>query len=243
MTKEHLPDVTNFIRGVRSVIFRHILRKRDYYLFNVPEVSKRSMEAISKKYGYDRGKPVDRYYIEKFIEQHSDDIKGKCLEVTDNHYTVTYGGKKVTQADALDIDTSNKKANLYGDLRDLKDIKDNTYDCLIVTQTYVMIDDYEAAIRESLRVLKPGGVLLATMPCLSPVWNIKYHHWRFTKASGEYVFGKIAGKENVQVNTYGNTLVGQAFWVGMSMNDLTVKEYQYNDPFFPVIVTIRVVKK
>lgn len=240
MTKEHLPDITNFIRGVRSIIFRFFLRKKDYYLFNIPGVSKRSMEPISKKYGYDRGFPVDRYYIDRFIEKNKEHIKGKCLEITDPHYITTYGGDKVTQADALDIDTDNFKANIHGDLRNLSNVESNTYDCMIVTQTYVMIDDYEAAIRESIRILKPGGVLLVTMPCLSPVWNIKYHHWRFTLASGKYVFEKYA--KDVEVETFGNALVGQAFWVGLSDNDLTKEEFEYNDPFFPVVVTIKLVK-
>ncbi len=229
----------NLLRIIRGAIVRTIKPKSGYFLFPAPQ---RNTQPISTMYGFDRGKPVDRYYIENFMEQNKDVIKGAVLEITDPQYTQKYGSDKVTKSDVLDIDTNNKLANLYGDLKNISQIPSETYDCLIITQTYVMIDDYEAAIRESLRVLKHGGALLVTMPCLSPVWNIKYHHWRFTQASGEYVFGKYIKKENLTVKTYGNALAGQAFWVGMAIEDLTKDEIEYNDPYFPVIVTIKAIK-
>lgn len=230
--------IEKILRAVRGAIVRTIKPKSGYYLFP----AKRSVEPISTMYGFDRGTPVDRYYIEKFLEENKDLIKGKCLEVTDPQYIKKFGGDKVTQADAMDIDPNNAKANIKGDLRDLKEVADNTYDCFIVTQTYVMIDDYEAAIRESLRILKPGGTLLVTMPCLSPVWNIKHHHWRFTGASGEYIFGKYVKQENLEVKTHGNAFSGQAFWCGMAIQDLSKEELEFNDPYFPVIVSVKATK-
>jgi hypothetical protein len=44
------------------------------------------------------------------------------------------------------------------------------------------------------------------------------------------------------VKTYGNALTGQAFWVGAAVQDLDKKEFEYNDPYFPVIVTIKAIK-
>lgn len=243
MKHENVPDLLTLIRGLRAILFRNILKKRNYYMFSLPNVSNRSMEPISKKFGFDRGTPVDRYYIERFIKENSEVISGKVLEITDNYYSKTYGGDKVTQSDALDIRVENKEANIHGDLRNLNGLIENdVYDCLIITQTYVMIDDYESAIKESLRILKKGGTLLVTMPCLGPVWNIENHHWRFTKASAKYVFEKLAPNSKVEVQTYGNVLAGQAFWVGLSIEELSQKELEYNDKFYPLIVSIKVVK-
>lgn len=238
--KELKRKILNILRVARGAAVRVIKPKNSYFLF---PASERSAKPISTMYGFDRGTPVDRYYIENFLEENKDCIEGACLEITDNKYTMKYGGNKVTRSDALDINKNNKEANIYGDLRNLDNIKNDTYDCLIITQTYVMIDDYEAAIRESLRVLKSGGTLLVTMPCLSPVWNIKNHFWRFTGASAEYVFGKYVEKKNLIVKTYGNALSGQAFWVGMSQKDLSKDEIDYNDPYFPVIVAIKATKR
>ena len=225
--------------AVRVRVVRAIRPVGSYFLFSSP---KRSLQPLSKIYGYDRGKPIDRYYIEIFLRENKDWVKGVCLEITDTQYIKKYGGDRVTKADALDIDRANHNATIYGDLRKLDGVPSNKYDCLIITQTLVMIDDYEAAIKECKRILKPGGTMLVTLPCLSPVWNIKNHHWRFTGASAKYVFGKYFAPENLEIKTFGNALSGQAFWVGMSQQDLSKEEIEYNDPYFPVIVSIKATK-
>lgn len=232
--------VTKFLTKIRAVIVNKLKPAGSYMLFSK---EKRSVKPISTKYGFDRGKPIDRYYIEKFLEENKRLIKGNCLEVTDNEYTVKYGGKNVTSSDVLDVDINNKDANIHGDLRNLVDIKRETYDTLIMTQVFVMIDDYEAAIKECWRILKPGGAILVTMPCLSPVWNIKNHHWRWTGASASYLFNKLFPHNTLEVKTYGNTLIGQAYWVGMAIEDLKKEELEYNDPYFPVTVSIMAIKE
>lgn len=237
--KDIILNLLDKIRAIRGHIVRLMKPKHGHFLFPIP---KQSREPISRMYGFDRGTPVDRYYIESFLEENRDKINGICLEITDPKYLMKYGGNKVTRVDVLDVNLNNEMANIIGDLRDLKEIKSDTYDCLVITQTYVMVDDYEAAIRESFRILKPGGTLLATMPCLSPVWNINNNFWRFTVASAKYVFGKYVKPENLNVKSYGNALSGQAFWVGMSIQDVTKEEMDRNDSYFPVIVAIRAIK-
>lgn len=232
-------EIITLVRAIRGPVMRILKPRSRYFLFTPPN---RDLKPMSTSYGFDRGKPVDRYYIEQFMKDHEKDVRGVCLEVTDRDYTKKYGGIKVTRSDILDINTGNKQATIYGDLQKIPQIKDNTYDCFILTQTLMMIDDYEAAIRESKRILKPGGVLLATISTMSPVWNIEHHMWRFTGASGRYIFGKYFDKDKYDVKTYGNALAGQAFWVGMAVQDLSPNELAYNDPHFPITVAVRAVK-
>lgn len=230
----------DFIRRIRAFMVKTVKPNAAYYLFGRTYKNTRPLSEI---YGYDRGKPVDRYYIEKFMEENKQMIKGNCLEITDNDYTVKYGGDKVVHSDAFDIDTSNKHATIYGDLRNAPQLKDNFYDCLIVTQTFVMIDDFDSAVKECYRILKPGGVLLCTMPCLGRVGRHLNQYWRFTQASGKYVFGKAFGEENVESKTYGNVLAGQCFWVGMASQELSEQELDTHDPEYPVVVAVKAVKK
>ena len=227
-------SIYELARKVRASVVLAIKPKNGYFL-----APTRSVDPLSKKYGFDRGMPIDRYYIEKFMLDSQDVIKGNCLEVTDTKYITMFGGGKVTHADALDINTNNKTATIYGDMRNLSNIASNTYDCLIITQTFVMIDDSESAIKECWRILKPGGYILVTMPCLSPCWNVNNHTWRWTRASGEYLFKKFFPSDILEVNTYGNVLSGQAFWVGMAAEELSQKELDHNDQFFPVTVCIK----
>ena len=123
-------------------------------------------EPISRKFGIDRGTPIDRYYIAKFVENNKKYIHGNCLEIEDPRYTSKYG-ESVTKIDILDINKKNKKANIIGDLRNLTKIKDNSYDCLVITQVIGMIDDIDSVIAECYRILKPKGTLLLTSSSMS----------------------------------------------------------------------------
>jgi hypothetical protein len=81
---------------------------------------KNSLQPMSSVFGFDRGLPIDRYYIESFLEKNKKFIKGHCLEVHDSAYTIKYGEDRVTSYDAVDVDTSNTQANIYADLADAK---------------------------------------------------------------------------------------------------------------------------
>lgn len=61
----------------------------------------RRLKPISNLYGWDRGTPVDRYYIEKFLDKHRDAIQGHVLEISEDTYTKKFGGDRVAQIDIL----------------------------------------------------------------------------------------------------------------------------------------------
>jgi SAM-dependent methyltransferase len=210
-------------------------------------VLRRAGKPISDYAGRERGNPIDRLYIETFLAEHAPDVRGRCLEVKDDLYTRRFGGQNVTRADVLDVNTDNKAANVFGDLRHLAAvIADDTYDCFILTQTLQYIDDLDAAVRECRRILKPGGVLLVTLPCLGKVegleHNVSGNFWRFTPHAARYLFHRHFGEPNCRIQTWGNVLAGMAFWVGMAQEDLPARRLTEHDPAFPVIVTVRAVK-
>jgi len=70
----------------------------------------RKVQPVSNIYGIDRGQPIDRYYIENFLEENKKDIQGVVLELLNANYTQKYGGKNIERSDVLDIDTTNKNA-------------------------------------------------------------------------------------------------------------------------------------
>jgi hypothetical protein len=232
-------------RRLRAQIMRLTRPKSGYFLAGLPRQGagrpKRSLKPISVKHGYDRGTPIDRYYMDQFLSDHAADIRGICLEVLDSHYTMAFGGSRVTRSDVLDIDTTNTQANIHGDLRQLDVVKDHTYDCFVLTHTLAFIDDHEAAIRESHRMLKPGGVLLFVSKVNGSI-SPEQTFWRFTPASVRRVFGRSFGETNLAIRTYGNVLSGQSHWVGLAAEELTKEELDFNDPEYPIIVTLRAIK-
>lgn len=199
---------------------------------------------LSTEWGYDRGTPIDRYYIERFLAQHAADVRGRVLEVKNADYSRRYD-RGVTRFDVLDIDTRNTQATIVADLTAADEVPANQFDCFILTQTLQFIYDTRAAITHAHRLLAPGGVLLATLPVtarLAPRYGLESEFWRFTPASCRRLFGDVFGAANVDVESHGNVLVDMAFLQGAALEEIPREKLDVNDPYFPLIVTVRAVK-
>lgn len=167
------------------------------------------------------------------------------MELLNDNYIKKFGEDKVIKSDILDIDKNNKNASIVDDIRDLRKIKDNTYDCIILTQVLQFIDDVPAAISECHRILKKDGVILATVPSLGRVdcsSGEDYDFWRFTTASVNLLFSKIFDKSKILVSSAGNVRTGIYFLAGLSIQDVPKKILEENDRNFPNIITIKAKK-
>jgi hypothetical protein len=198
---------------------------------------------LSHDFGYDRGTPIDRYYIERFLWMNRSHVRGRVLELMDSTYTERFGNG-VTQKDVLDIDPGNTLATIKADLARADEIPDATFDCFILTQTLQLIYDVHSAVRHAHRILKQSGALLATVPTLSPIVDDDQltDYWRFTPASCTALFGDIFGRESISVRAYGNVLTSIAFLVGMAHEELTAEELETHDNRFAMLVSVCAVK-
>jgi peptidoglycan/xylan/chitin deacetylase (PgdA/CDA1 family)/glycosyltransferase involved in cell wall biosynthesis/SAM-dependent methyltransferase len=200
---------------------------------------------LSRQWGRDRGTSIDRHYIERFLHQHRADIQGRVLEVHDSIYTERFGGNAVMTRDVIDIDPGNHLASLVADLRHADAIPEATYDCIILTQTLQLIDDIPAVLAECARILRPGGVLLATVPSVIRVDDEAgpdRDYWRLTEASARKLFAGVFLLDAFEVTAYGNVMACSAFLYGLSAEEMTPADLDHVDPTFPVVITIRAVK-
>ena len=202
---------------------------------------------ISEDWGFHRGKPVDRYFIESFLSDNASDIRGRVLEVKDNEYTVRFGGDRVTRSDVIHKGDDNPAATIIDDLAEGHEIPSEAFDCIICTQTLNLIFDLPAAFRTLHRILRPGGVLLATVPAISritlePVG--RYHdYWRFTTSSCRQLCEPLFGSANLRTVTYGNVYAAVAFLHGLSLEDLEVEKLGSADPNIELIVAMRATRE
>jgi len=199
----------------------------------------RTTTPLSFDWGYDRGRPIDRYYIEAFLAMYRSDIRGRVLEVKDSTYSRHFDSG-VTVFDVLDIDKANPIATVVADLASAATIGADQFDCFILTQTLHLIYDTRAAIAHAHRMLSPGGTLLVTVPAVS---RITYgyqqrEYWRFTTASCAEIFGSIFGAQNIRVVSYGNVLAAIGFLTGMACEDLTTRELETVDEYYPVVIGV-----
>lgn len=207
----------------------------------------RRVEPISRAFGFERGTPVDRYYIHRFLQENSRDIRGRTLEVGEPLYTRQYGGDQVTQSDVINLMDGVPNTTIVADLAHCNQIPDNTFDCFIFTQTLQFIYEVRLAIASIHRILKPGGVLLGTFPALSQICRYDMDrwgdYWRFTKASIHNLLSEAFGAENIHVEIHGNVLAGLCFLQGLAAEELTSEELSHLDEDYPILVTARAVKQ
>lgn len=205
----------------------------------------RRLTPLSDSWGYDRGTPIDRYYIERFLEEHRRDIHGRVLEIKDSTYADRFG-VGVERRDVLDINPSDPYATFVADLAAADAIPSNLFDCFVLTQTLQFIYDTRACLQHAHRILRPGGVLLVTVPSVSRIvlrYGLQTDYWRFTPASCSALFGEVFGQGQVTVDAYGNVLTAVAFLTGMACEELSHRELEAQDPYYPIIITVRAVKK
>jgi SAM-dependent methyltransferase len=200
---------------------------------------------ISDQFGYDRGVPIDRYYIEDFLRRHASDIRGRTLEVGDDAYCRRFGGSQVTHQDVLHVHAGNPAATIVGDLSQAGTLPDETFDCLVLTQTLHLIYDMRAAVQAMQRSLKPGGVLLLTVPGITRVdrdeWGGQWY-WSLTAAAATRLFGDAFGAAHVQVESHGNVYAATTFLQGLALSEVNTTKLEASDPCFPVIVAVRACK-
>jgi hypothetical protein len=205
------------------------------------------LEPVSRIFGFDRGKPVDRWYIERFLAAHAADVRGRVLEVAETTYTQWYGGDDVTQSDVLYAAPGHPDATVVGNLATGEGLPRAAFDCFVMTQTLQVIYDVAAAVRGTWNVLAPDGVLLATAPGISQIsredrrdWG---DWWRFTSDSVRRLFAEAYGLENIDVQAHGNVLSAACFLYGLAAEELTEAELAHNDPDFELLMTVRAVKR
>jgi len=191
---------------------------------------------ISRNYGAEFGKPIDRYYIEKFLKNNQEYIHDDVIEIADLTYTKQYG-HSLKKCIALHVE--GKGDCLKGNFDTGEGIVDGMADCLICTQTLQYIYHLNNAAKNIYKMLKIEGSALITMPFLcqhlegTNSWN---DYWRVTPQYLKRIFAEVFGEENVTAGSFGNIKTAIGFLYGLCCNDIDECDFEYNDKEYPVIV-------
>jgi SAM-dependent methyltransferase len=206
----------------------------------------RRVTPIDPNWGFERGTPIDRVYIERFLESHAGDIHGRVLEIAAPDYTRRFG-RVVERVDILMATAGNPQATIVADLTDAPHIVDSSFDCAIITQTLQFIYDVRAALGTLHRILTPGGVLLATVPGITkispPEDEVFGEWWHLTSRSLRRLGEEVFGPGNVEVQAFGNVLTAAGFLYGLAASDLRPQELEARDPLYEVTIGLRGVKR
>jgi len=254
----------------RRVVPRRVrlrLRRRPVWMGGLRRVT-----PVSPDFGVSRGTPVDRYYIEVFVERHGSRIRGRVLEIGEQLYVRERGAfaareagdplppvrAGVDQVDILDLAESNPQVTIVADLNDPDAaVPADAFDCVICTQTLQFVYDVSTALRTLQRAVKPGGVLLITLPGISQVASPELikspgltgadypggpaallDYWRFTPALADRLCAEGLGPDGWEIESFGNVLTAVAFLHGLTAEELRRDELEHNDPVYPLLIAV-----
>ena len=205
----------------------------------------RRREPFSAYYGFDRGTPVDRFYIERFLAGHARDIRGNVLEVGNARYARLVRDAAPTRVEIVDNDTNNAEASIRADLSEPSSLPAGRFDCFILTQTLQLVADLDRSLQNAWQTLAPGGVLLISVPGItrSDPDQAKADRWRFTPSGLDTLLARTCSGGRRAVVGYGGLTSAVAFLMGLAAEELEESELNLTDPHFPVVVCARVEKE
>lgn len=209
---------------------------------SLPAEPRLPAEPLSRRFGLDRGRPVDRVFIEAFLERHAADVRGRVLEIYEPTYTSRFGGGRVTQSDVVDASAANPRATLIGDLREPGWLPAGAFDCAIVTQTLQAAPDPVAVARSLAAALAPGGVILATFAGISQRSTSGEEDgfrdlWRFTSDGVRELLARAGLRASVE--SHGNLAACGAFLYGMAEHETDPRAFATDDPDYELVVCAR----
>jgi SAM-dependent methyltransferase len=202
----------------------------------------RRLEPVSRVFGMDRGTTIRRHYIEDFLNRHRADLHGRIMEVGDDQYARRFGATDAV-VDVLDPDPASSGATLHADLTSGAALPREAFDAVILTQVLHVLPDMGAALARVHAALKPGGVLLATLPGITQVSRYDMDrwgdYWRVTDRAARLLIDRYFPHDQAEVAAYGNHLTAIAALTGLAAEELKADELDAIDADFQVLIGVR----
>ena len=201
---------------------------------------------LSDDYGWRRGTPIDRLYIDQFLAAHASDIRGRVLEIGEDSYSRRFGGDRVSSQDILHVHPGNPTATIVGDIADPATLPEGRFDCIVMVQTLQLVFDLDAAIANLRRALRPGGVALLTVCGITPIcedeWRDSFY-WMFTPRAVRRLLAAHFDEQKIEVTGFGNLYAATAFLHGAAVQEVSKRKLgqRVAGPEYSVVVAARAV--
>lgn len=196
----------------------------------------RRLKPFSNNFGWERGTPVDRYYVDRFFERHSAEITGDVLEIDRSIYTRRFG-QNLRTVHSFDIEPK-PDTTFACDLAHSENVlESDAYDCVLLPCTLSFFRELDLCLRNTLRVVRPGGTILASASGIIRVEDSD-DLWRFTPFGWRELLQRTWPGCELVVESEGNCLAVTAFNLGLAHEELKPEELNYRDELFPVAINI-----
>lgn len=197
----------------------------------------RRTRPFSENFGFDRGTPIDRYYLMRFLDRHRAAVHGDVLEIQETGYTRRYG-HDLAAVHSVDINPQVRPMFVCDLAQSETVLASDRYDCFLMPNTLCFLRDLDGCLRNAIRVIRPGGWILATAPAMVPLIPDGPDYWRLSADGWREVATRVWPGCEVEVKAEGNCLSAAAAMFGLAFEELTPAELDVHDPRYPVLVTI-----
>lgn len=152
-----------------------------------------------------------------WIRTHAAGIRGTVLSIGSGDDRDGEGGTYRSYFSSSDSYTTSEvtdefPVDLVLDVRAMPEIPDSSYDCVFCSGVLEHVDDFQAALAELTRVLKPSGVLLLGLPFRQGLHLEPLDFWRFTKYGIKHLLDR--DYEQIQINAIDTAVAGfpASYW-------------------------------
>ena len=187
------------------------------------------------------GMSVERAYLERFISSNCDVLRGNVLEAGRHEWTTAVNWQSVDKLEVVDLDPTNDRMTLVGDICDPTVFTGLTFDCAILLQVLQRVAFPERALTNVWRSLKPRGALLVSVPGIHGFGQSEdvCDRWRWTPTEFRRLLTKSFPSAQINVHTFGSLASVTAHLYGLSVTDLGARAMTWDDPRYPVVLCAR----
>jgi len=221
---------------VSNLSFNLMLKKSFIYFYRYLHHCR--VLPISRTFGAERGTPIGRYYIDLFLKKHSTAVKGRCLEFGGATYKSYF--PHAGQYEVISI-KEGPGIDYVGDVHNLSSLPVGIFDSIICTQVFEHLSHPHIAAKSLYSMMKPGGVLLFTVPFINNIHYSPTDFYRFTPYGCRLILEEVGFVIN-EIDYGGNSLVSVGSLLGLVAEDFSKEELSIKDPIYPYNNLIKAIK-
>jgi SAM-dependent methyltransferase len=194
----------------------------------------RRPQPLCQFFGFTRGTPVDRYYLNRFIESIRQDVYGLTLEIGgEKQNRELYGFKHAIEYRVLDL--PGLSDDISGNVSNPRILAENTFDSIVMFNVLEHCEQPQLVADNIHRWLKPGGTAYVLVPAAQKIHPAPGDYWRPLPQGLQSLFKSFNKRET---RTYGNITSVIANFHGIAAEELTREELDFNHPDYPVVSCI-----
>ena len=185
------------------------------------------------------GTPVDRYYLNKFLDRIRPLVAGETLEIGGSSANrEMYRFSKTTSYQSMDA-ALQSAADVKADAHYPKTWKRAQFHTILAFNVLEHCRRPWNVIENIHRWLISGGRFFGVVPIAQRVHNDPKDYWRIMPDALSALFEDF---DSVEVATFGNLKSCFASLAGISAEEISVEELDEVDPYYPVVACVYAVK-